>query len=332
MRQVCVGVVVWAALGWSVRAAATEEPAAPPAHVATEGVEEVVVEAREPRYAAPTLRDRIGRIWAPVMINGKGPYRLVLDTGATSSAIVSSVVERLGISIAAGATARLQGATGTAIVPYATAEQMEVGDLTIDRPKLLVVPEVFGGADGVLGTQGLADKRIYIDFRHDLIEIAYARGKPRPAGLSVVKFDVARGRLAAFDMVVGGVRTKAIIDTGAQQTIGNNRLRESLLLRPRETHDADIIGVTLDIAQGQSIRIPPIRWGGVEVRNLRITFGEMSIFQHWRLDREPALLIGMDVIGTLETFVIDYQRRELYLRARGAAPVLSRLPESQKGG
>ena len=57
-------------------------------------------------------------------------------------------------------------------------------------------------------------------------------------------------------------------------------------------------------------------WGGVEVRNLRITFGEMSIFEHWRLTREPALLIGMDVIGTLETFIIDYRRRELYMRAR----------------
>ena len=28
--------------------------------------EEVVVSAPEPRYVAPTLRDRIGRIWAPV--------------------------------------------------------------------------------------------------------------------------------------------------------------------------------------------------------------------------------------------------------------------------
>ena len=315
MQRVCVGVIVWS-LGWSACAAATEELAAVPAHRAADVLEEVLVEAREPRYAAPTLRDRIGRVWAPVMINGKGPFRLVLDTGATSSAVVSSVAELLGLSVAASATTRLQGATGAATVPYVTAEQMEVGDLLISRAKLLIVPDVFGGAEGVLGTQGLADKRIHIDFRRDLIEIVYSRGKPRPSGMSVVKFDVARGRLAMFDLQVGGVQTKAIIDTGAQQTIGNARLREALLLRPREIQDADVIGVTLDVAQGESIRTPPIRWGGVEVRNLRITFGEMSIFEHWRLTREPALLIGMDVIGTLETFVIDYQRRELYMRAR----------------
>lgn len=327
MRRIGVGAIVWM-LGGSAHAEALVEAMAEPlaeateelaaAHAVTDVVEEVVVEEREPQYAAPTLRDRIGRIWVPVTINGKGPYRLVLDTGATTSAIVSSVAERLGLPITPIASTWLQGATGAAVVPHVIAEQMEVGDLLINRPKLVIVPDVFGGADGVLGTQGLADKRIHIDFRRDLIEIAYSRSKPRPAGLSVVKFDVARGRLAAFDLLVGGVRTKAIIDTGAEQTIGNNRLRESLLLRPRTIQDADVIGVTLDVAQGQSIRIPPIRWGGVDVRNLHITFGEMAIFEHWNLTREPALLIGMDVIGTLETFVIDYPRRELYLRARDA--------------
>ena len=314
MQRVTVVLIV-VSLGWSLRATAMEELAAARPQVAAEVIEEVSVEAREPRYAAPTLRDRIGRVWVPVMINGKGPFRLVLDTGATTSAIVGSVADRLGLAASSTNTARLQGATGAAIVPYVIAEQMEVGDLSIERAKLLIVPDVFGGAEGVLGTQGLADKRIYIDFRRDLIEIVYSRGRPRPPGLSVVKFDVARGRLAAFDLRVGGVRTKAIIDTGAQQTIGNNALREALLLRAREVQDADVIGVTLDVAQGESIRIPPLAWGGVEVRNLRITFGEMSIFEHWRLTREPALLIGMDVIGTLETFIIDYQRRELFLRA-----------------
>jgi hypothetical protein len=191
------------------------------------------------------------------------------------------------------------------------------------------VPGVFGGAEGVLGTQGLADKRIHIDFRHDLIEIGYARGKPRPANMSTVKFDIARGRLMAFTIVVGGVRTKAIIDTGAQRTVGNSRLRELLLLRQRQAEDSDIVGVTLEVTQGESIRVPPITLGTVTVRNVRITFGEMPIFAHWQMTREPALLIGMDIIGTLETFVIDYKRREMYMRARRSA---TRAPGQSFGG
>src|SRR6185437_15705210 len=77
-------------------------------------ISEVVIEAPEPRFAAPTLRDRIGRIWAPVLINGHGPYRLVLDTGATHSAIIPQVVDSLGISLAAATSVRVTGVTGSA--------------------------------------------------------------------------------------------------------------------------------------------------------------------------------------------------------------------------
>ncbi len=295
-------------------AASVESPASVPSNIQV--LEEIFVEAREPRYAAPTLRDRIGRVWAPVMINGKGPFRLVLDTGATSSAIVRSVAERVGLPIDEASQTRLQGVTGSTVVPYVVAEQMEVGDLLITDAKLPIVPDVFGGAEGVLGTQGLADKRIHIDFKRDVLQIEYSRSKPRSPGLSVMRFDVMRGRLAMLDLVVGGVRTKAIIDTGAQQTIGNRSLRDALVLRRRRMKDADVIGVTLDVTRGQSIATPPITLGGIEIRNLHITFGEMQIFEHWRLTQEPALLIGMDVIGSLETFVIDYKRRELHLRPR----------------
>ena len=55
---------------------------------ATEPPPEIVVEGAEPRFVARTTRDRIGRIWAPVTIDGKGPFRLVLDTGANHSAVI----------------------------------------------------------------------------------------------------------------------------------------------------------------------------------------------------------------------------------------------------
>ena len=142
MQPKCVGAIVWC-LACSLGAAATEEPA-PAQTDDTKVLEELIVEAREPRYAAPARRDRIGRVWVPVAINGKGPFRLVVDTCATTSAIVSSVAERLGIPISPAASVLLQGATGSAMVPYVIAEQMEVGDLLINKAKLLIVPDVFG--------------------------------------------------------------------------------------------------------------------------------------------------------------------------------------------
>jgi aspartyl protease len=231
----------------------------------------------------------------------------------------SSVAKRLGLPLSPTARVQLQGATGIDTVPYVTAEQLEVGDLLFNRAKLLIVPSVFGGADGVLGVQGLPDMRIHIDFRRDLTEIAYARDQEQPLG-ERIEFSGALGRQALLDLQVGGVRTKAVIDTGSQQTIGNARLRKALLLRWRRTQDADIVGVTMDITPAKSIRIPSITFGSVPVRNVDISFGELPIFEHWRLNGEPALLLGMDVIDRLEIFEIDYKERKLHLRARGRGP------------
>src|SRR5580698_9908201 len=77
---------------------ATMAGAAPETATTTiEELADIMVEAPEPRYVSPTRRDQIGRIWAPVMINGHGPFRLVLDTGASHSAVTSLVALALGI-------------------------------------------------------------------------------------------------------------------------------------------------------------------------------------------------------------------------------------------
>src|SRR5512135_373826 len=109
------------------------DPAPPPPQPS--GVEEVVVSAPEPRYVAPTTRDSIGRIWAPVLINGKGPYRLVLDTGATNPAVVQRVVDELGLRVRT-VPVTLTGATGSAVVSAVDVDTLEFGDLLIEHASL----------------------------------------------------------------------------------------------------------------------------------------------------------------------------------------------------
>ena len=295
----------------------TEEMVPPGPHgAAPEETPTVTVTAPEPRYVAPTLRDRIGRIWAPVMINGKGPFRLVLNTGANSSAVVPTVAEKLGISLADATKVRINGATGTSTVPIIAAEQLEVGELLIQNVRLPIVPDVFGGAEGVLGPTNFTDKRILIDFGKDLIRIARSNRERAPIGFTRVPLTPNRRQLLMFELEIGTVRTMAILDTGAQQSMGNARLRAALLRNAQKTREQDIVGVTLDVAQGQSIQIPPIALGDIMVRNVYVNFGNAHIFEYWQLTRQPAMVIGMDVIGTLETVVIDYKLRELQLRAR----------------
>jgi predicted aspartyl protease len=285
-------------------------------------VDEVVVAAPEPRYVAPTRRDRIGRVWAPVYINEQGPFRLVLDTGASASAITPSVAAALGRAPDPKLSVRVFGVTGVATVAGVRAQSLRVGDLEMESIRLPVIAEAFGGAEGVLGNHGLRDKRITIDFRRDRISIVRSKGQRATDEMITIPLRITERGLLVIPASVGGVRALAIVDTGGQMTIGNTALREALERRAR-AHDpqADqVIGATLDVQAAERLTTPPISLGGATVRNGRITFGDMYIFQHWQLDREPALLIGMDVLGLLDVLVIDYRRRELQLQLRGGNP------------
>jgi predicted aspartyl protease len=280
-------------------------------------IEEVVVTAPEPRFVAPTTRDRIGRIWAPVLINGRGPYRLVLDTGASRSAITRQVVDELGLPIQADSVT-LRGVTGSTLASTATVDTLQFGEWLVEDTRVPIVADAFGGAQGVLGGEGLKDKRIAIEFHKDRISIMRSYRVPAPAGYSIVPFKYSPYRGMRVNVMVGPVKAIAMIDTGAQVTVGNLALREALIRRAGEHDrlDVEIIGVTEDVQKATPVRIPSIVAGELIVRNAEIVFSDLYIFDHWRIRDQPALLIGMDVLGVLDTLIIDYRRSELQIRTR----------------
>jgi len=292
-------------------------PPIPPELLPEEDLSEVVVQAKEPRYVAPTRRDRIGRIWAPVYINEKGPFRLVLDTGSSHAAVNAYVAASLGMDLTNAKTVMLRGVTGSRIVPTITVDSLIIGDLQLRPAKLPIVVDALGGADGVLGTDGLLDKRIFIDFRNDRITIFRSRMERAPRGYITIPVRIEDGLLIA-KVQVGSMPAKAIIDTGGQGSIANEAFR-TIIARKIAAKDFmadEITGATLDVQRGSRVRIPPIQLGEVVIRQAHITSGDFHIFQTWDMVKTPTVLLGMDVLGLFDVMIIDYRRRELQVLMR----------------
>jgi hypothetical protein len=148
----------------------------------------------------------------------------------------------------------------------------------------------------------------------------HSRSERPGTGMSKIPLKLTRGKLLAFKTRIGSVATTAVIDTGAQRTIGNQALRTALNRSKRHAVQEEIIGVTLDVERGDNIRTPPIAFGKATITGARVTFTDTSIFTHWGLANEPAVLLGMDVLGTLDVLVIDYKLQELHVRFRGPPP------------
>jgi hypothetical protein len=233
--------------------------------------------------------------------------------------VIAKVATRLKLTPDVSSTMRLQAVTGSATVPTIRVNSLLVGDMLITGSKLPIIPDALGGAEGILGSEGLVDRRVYIDFRHDIISITRSHNRAAPPGYFTIPFTLQRGRLLTVDAWIGRVRAKAIIDTGGQTTVANLALRDALMHRynggiPVVDH---IEGVTTDVQDGEGRRAPSIEFGPIEIHTERMTFADMRIFEYWKLTKEPALLIGMDALGLLDALIIDYRRNELQLRMRG---------------
>ncbi len=302
------------------RADATVVPAAqsipPGAAVAT-------VAAEGPDLAIPTTLDRVGRIVTEVRIGSQGPFRFIIDTGANRSAVAERTARALNLT--PDGQALVHGITGSSVMPQVTVTNFSAGELRFESQRLAVLPDrVFGEVDGILGIDTLQHARIEVDFTADKVLLRKG-GRAASRNHQAVKVTVRHRGLLLIPARIGQLRLKAIIDTGAERSLGNPALMAAMLARYPNSSDSGtsaVVGATAQVELGRTIVAPPVDLGaGAHIGNLPVTFGDFHVFKVWSLRGEPALVIGMDVLGTLPELVIDYQRKELQLDLRlGRAP------------
>jgi hypothetical protein len=327
-------------MGASLRAAPVDPTGSTSQPPASEAAQPGPQTEPEALYAAPTRADRSGRILAAVMINDRGPYRFILDTGANSSALAPRVAAELKLPAAEGV--QVHGVTGTAVLPGVHVDSMRAGDVVLPPAVLPVLPgDIFAGADGILGVTGMQRMRVDVDFLHDRVTIGHSSGRRATSGYVTIKANLWQGGLLLVAGRVGSIATQVIIDTGAERTIGNLPLRAAILARRNsgEEFSTSVFGATPAVESGTYFRAPQIAIGSAKLIDLPVTFGDLHVFDLWGLTDEPALVIGMDVLGRLERFVVDYRRQEFQIKTRGdhgaairsctSSTCASRIPESE---
>jgi predicted aspartyl protease len=269
----------------------------------------------EPLFAAPTRLDRIGRVVTHVKVNGKGPFRFVIDTGASRSTLAPHLARALNLKPSVGRNVMLNGVTGAAEVPTVAVDSIEIGALRFEKQDLPVIfTSIMGNADGILGVAGFQDQRIDVDFKRDRVSVLESNGKRPHYSMVTARATRNINGLMIVDVRVGRrIRTKAVIDTGAERSLGNLALQSAMNKgrKKREPVSAVVHGATPDIADGDVQEIREATIGDMTLTNLEVIFADFHVFKLWGLGQEPALLIGMDVLGVLERLVIDYRRNEV---------------------
>lgn len=280
-------------------------------------------------FATPTTHDHIGRVVVPVMINGQGPFRFIVDTGANRSTISPKLVNALGLKPADESTIVVNGITGAAKASFVTVDQLQAGALRIDGTAMPVVwAPVMAGADGILGAAGLREKSLLIDFQRNRVEIArHVEYFERSDSLKIHTLPPTHG-LVTVDARVGGVRVTAIIDTGSERTLGNLALHAALKKPPslgQLVQLTSVYGATAEVESGEIELAPPIAIESLHISDVAIVYGNFHVFKVWGLTDSPAMIIGMDVLGRVASLSIDFKNQDIYVtsvRERGTFAVL----------
>jgi predicted aspartyl protease len=170
--------------------------------------------SQPPVYSAP-LEITHSRPYVMVMVNGKGPFRFVIDTGTGGQAFVTSeLVDQLGLPAAGVIHLNDPSGQGGRKVPLVRIESLEVAGVQFKGVKAAVHDFDFG--DG--SCQGLLG---FVLFRNYLLTLDYpkrqmilAQGNLAPdEGRSVLPFRMPDG-IPIVSVAIDGKAIDAQLDSG----------------------------------------------------------------------------------------------------------------------
>ena len=255
------------------------------------------------------------RLNVAVLVNGRGPYRFIVDSGADSSAVGLRIAHDLELPL--GRPVLLNGMTSRDIVDRVKIDQLTIGSSTIPNLELPALREGDLGGDGLVGIDALSEQRLMMDFEAREVRIEDARipmkGLP---GEIVIVARRSRGQLILTAVTAGNLKLDAVVDTGSEVTIGNTALRDKLLRHGAKFTKTIAIGVTGQSFPLEMAVISLLRLGPVTLEDVPIAFADVPPFAVFGLSNEPALLLGTDLLNTFRRVSLDFKARKIRFQLR----------------
>ena len=250
--------------------------------------------------------DRYDRMTVPVTIEGQGPFRFMIDTGAQATVVTRGLRDRLGLHSLGQAT--LVGMAATKQVELVQLNGLEFAARVFDALHAPMLEEAHIGADGILGLDSLQDLRVLIDFKKQSIAVDDSKALGGDRGYEIiVRARNKLGRLIITDAMVDGVRTAVIIDTGAQGSMGNLALQRRLRSRHGgNVTTTDVTGTTTTSPVGYA---RTVEIGRMRLSGLPIAYSDAPAFAALGLDHKPAMVLGITDLRSFDRVAIDFAQR-----------------------
>lgn len=285
--------------------------------------------AREAVAVIPYRVDYGGLITVGAMIDGRGPYDFVIDTGATLSLAFQNLAAIEDFAPTGGPRRRVLGISGSADL-----ETFRMGDIAVGGAELVdhvgvILPDwdpQRRTPAGILGIDFL--KRYAIVFDVDARTMSfYPHGaipkdrirKWKSVKLRAQTYAAASGALYSTKGLVNRSPTNFIIDLGSVSTMVNYRAAEAMFssVVTRDLGEGFTTGSRLrdvfdDRSRARTALLNRIQIGRTTWRNVGVWIFDAPIFEEIGVSSLPFGLLGADLIAA-QDFALDFGENRLYL-------------------
>jgi hypothetical protein len=257
--------------------------------------------AQEPVHSAPMI-ERYGKPYVMVTIDGKGPYRFVIDTGTGADAFVTpELADELQLPTAAGAVVNDPSGQGGKRVPTVLLPSLRLAGVDFYWVKALrhEVTGEAGTCQGLLGFTLFHDYLLTLDFPHQ--QVLLTEGALTPDGeKAVLPFRMPDG-VPIASLRVNGQSVEAQFDSGGS-------------------------GLTLPegLATHQKWEVPPIIFAAGQTMTTRFDIKAAKLasnvkvgkytFTHPVVEIHPAFPMVNFGSSPMQNFALTFDQKNLLMR------------------
>jgi predicted aspartyl protease len=259
-----------------------------------------------------TRTDSAMRMTVPVTIEGRGPYHFVVDTGADRTVVSQELAAQL--QLVAGESVTIHSMSGVGMANTVTVPSLTVAGQTTHAINAPALQQAFLGSHGLLGIDTLKGRRIVMDFANRKMTVLQSGEKEAYDPETIVVTAKSKyGQLVLVDADVDGTPITVIIDSGAENTVGNAPLRALLSKRNKRLQffPTQLLDVTGGRLGAEYASVGRIRIAGITVENPVIAFADAHPFKRYGLLNKPAMLLGMDTLRGFRRVSVDFAQRKV---------------------
>lgn len=265
------------------------------------------------------VRNLFTRVGVRVLIDGRGPFIFVIDTGAGATSLSDTLAA--GLALRPLAPVLVHGITEARVTPSVAVPRLSLAGAGFRNLACPVFQREQLGADGLVGLDVLGRFRLKFDVSRRSASLS-------PPGLSIRMggdlgpgsrlpregIRTVRGRFGQLIMgytTVDGQQSAAFVDSGAQYSIGNLALRRAVAARRRHDgplgSEVPIYGVTGQTRSADLALVDDLRLGSHRLGPTPILFTDLHCFDALDLSDRPALLIGADLLSRFREVTLDFR-------------------------